>query len=194
MKNATLIFKVPELEPNIIKQAETIVSALRGTFDYYTGLVKQIEEKSRNNVTFAIGVVGIGALIAKTEDLVKRVVVAKGVDWVWIGVAVISLLASIGMLLRVHYLHMKVVEPQEFEAPDPEKIITAGAPKMLLETLTELTSSYKASGASISSVVTKKLDPLNKQPAWIFGIIVGIAIYLVFSGITIALIPLPSSK
>jgi phosphoglycerate-specific signal transduction histidine kinase len=181
--DGTINPEINELRPEQIKGLEQMLSVSKATFDYYESSIKQIEDKSRNNLTLGIAIVGAGALIAKTDDIVKlirttgKITESNGqkvftVDYspgILVFVASILLLAACLTLLYLVSLNTKVLRIRFFRMFDPEGLLTFSnaiktdpANSVYWRSLLGLVNRY-ADFAKISSKILDEKSALVKE-------------------------------
>lgn len=190
-----------------IKALEQVLAVAKSSFEYFESSVRQVEDKSRSNLTLGTGVVGIGAVIAKTDVLVNYLrpiqQLVKDADpiivyapSVWVFVAIIPLLFATSFLLYLSYLHFQVQGRRVYEVVDPdvlheyrEGVNKSVNPEVLRVTIVGMITAYATSGKAAKLAFATKTKYLPRQEQVLVGIFWSTTIYIVASLILIATIP-----
>ena len=166
------------------KALERHLEAARYTLDYYEGTFKQLEEKSRNNVTLGTGIVTLGALIVKTDDVFKMLgksTTPPAVPW-----AVLAIALAVFALLALHYTNIRVLSLQTLQIFKPENllqkipslIIVEKADYTLDEHLETLTKNYANFAKATKEAVDKKACFVKIQPYIVATVLIMTIVYI----------------
>lgn len=170
--------------PDLQKSLERHLETSRYTLDYYEATFKQLEEKSRNNVTLGTAIVGIGALIGKTETIVSKL--HEGT--LLILIAIFSLVIATFLLLYLHWTNIQVLRLRTVEmfSPDslrekmPNSVYKSNPNYSLEEHLEKLIENYLNFASKVKIVVDEKSSTIENQSTIVGLMVLFIVIYIAF--------------
>jgi hypothetical protein len=188
------------------KALEPILAAAKFALEYYESSARQIEDKSRNNLAFATSVVGIGALIARTDEFIKFLrPISKTVNGtlvliyspsVWVYLAILPLLYSLCLAIYIAYLNYKIQSPKQFEMLKTadlktlfEAISENNSENLIPNSIRRVGDAYIASANTASNIQKNKSIFLKKQNIIILQILISTALYIIFALLLISNTP-----
>ena len=192
-------------EPDRAKALEHVMGVARYTLDYFESSAKQVEDKSRNNLALGTAVVGVGALIAKTDEVIKAVrpivlIVNNKKETIyspsiWVYISILPLIVASVSLLYLAYQHYKIQKAQEFEMIKPEDIrefrdvVKVTDNTSLANVTIGLSESYIKSSIKAEEAFDIKSKILPSQEKSIQVIFWSTIIYIISAILVISLIP-----
>jgi uncharacterized membrane protein YidH (DUF202 family) len=181
-------------ESDRTKALEHVLASARYTLEYFESSARQVEDKSRNNLALGTAVVGVGALIAKTDEVIKYLrpvqqtiknVQETSYPSTWVYLSVFPLIVAASALLYLANLHYNIQKAKEFEMITPEdirdfreKVKNLDSLTLVSDTAVGLSETYIKSAETAEKAFDEKSKILPNQEIAIQVIFWSITIYI----------------
>jgi hypothetical protein len=106
---ATTLADVPKVDE--VKRYEKIYEISKEMFSYSENVIKNLEEKSRNNLTAATAIMGFAFLIRKPPEILT-------LRWF----DLLAIILSAGCVGYVYYFHIQAVKPRGVKMPSKKQL------------------------------------------------------------------------
>jgi hypothetical protein len=191
-----------------VKALEHVLVTSRLTFEYYESNARQVEEKSRNNLSLGSVIIGVGAIIVKTDEIIKSLRKIQetnaitGLQTTIYSPSIVTyitispLLIAVILLITLSYFHFLVQGSRNYQMIEPadlkrfkESILKNTDTKLLLNVISGLINSYITSAKSAEEAFDYKSIQLKRQKKLLFWIIFFMVIYIFLVVIIFSVIP-----